>query len=64
MADKTPDQIIVAYKDAFMAANGREPSISYRRGWYRIGNYPSASNYRAYQVEDFTQRLLGRAAWQ
>lgn len=34
--EKSPDQIIKEYQDAYFAANGRTIQVDYYRGWYAI----------------------------
>lgn len=56
-ADK--ERVVRAYREAYMAANGTEPTIFLKAGgWYQIGT----SSYRLNQLQEMTERLKARVA--
>lgn len=68
MADKTPEQIISDYREAFENCYSKELAdshlISYRRGWYYITSAGFQFHYRKAQVIEMTDSLLRRVPCQ
>lgn len=55
---KTPKQIIAEYREAYRAANGRDVTVGYSRGWYTIG---SQTGRRKEAIIEMTDNLRARA---
>lgn len=53
------EQIMADYRAAYLAANGREAKISYRAGWYTVGE--GQSKWRLWRVKAATDVLNSRA---
>jgi hypothetical protein len=59
MRDSQPAAVISRYKAAYKHANGREPVVTFLRGYYTI----MGSRYRLTEVLKMTTTLLGRQSY-
>lgn len=59
MGEKTNEQLIANYCDAYKAANGYRPNkVRYERGWFRL---PISQAARRTQIIEYTERLWERS---
>ncbi|XOV81382.1 MAG: hypothetical protein ACFHVJ_13210 [Aestuariibacter sp.] len=61
MSKLDKDQVIADFTEAYKAANGKEPSIEAKSGWYSVDG---GKNIRLAQLEEMTAELKGGKAKQ